>query len=222
MARLFVTARELNFISDITKEIIKDVVGQRVIFYPISAQKTKSHGVYGESMRKVFENPIILDALVDTNFQTETKMDQFGVDTQYRLEIFVQYRDILEKGLEVSIGDYFSFSEIFYEVTDLTYTRYIYGMPEHLDGIKMVGTRVRKSQFDVFPIGPTDISHTDPDAVQNLFEQQRGSSFTSEGETGDVRDLVRNGVLDSPLEGPREVSPRGGNPRSGSSFYDEE
>lgn len=222
MARLFVSARELNYISDITKEIIKDVVGQRVIFYPISAQKTKSHGVYGESMNKVFENPIILDALVDTNFQTETKMDQFGIDTQYRLEVFVQYRDILEKGLEVNIGDYFSFSEIFYEVTDLTYTRYIYGMPENLDGIKMVGTRLRKSQFDVFPIGPTDISHADPDAVQHTFQQQRGATLTAEGETGDVRDLVRNGVLDSPLGGPREVSPRGGTPQTGPAFYDEE
>ena len=35
MARLFITPRELNFISDITKEIIKDVVGQKVYYYPI-------------------------------------------------------------------------------------------------------------------------------------------------------------------------------------------
>lgn len=222
MARLFVTNRELNYISDLTKEIIKDVIGQKVYYYPISEKKTKTHAVYGESHQKVFDNPIILDAMVDTNFQTETKIDQFGIDTQYKLEIFVQYRDLLEKGLEVNIGDYFSFSEIFYEITDITFTRFIYGLPDHLDGIKMIGTRVRKSQFDVFPIGPTDIAHADADATQVIYQQQRGEAYNHEGETGDVRDLVKNGVLDKPLGGLRETSPRGGNPQAGPAFYDEE
>lgn len=222
MARLFVSQRELNYISDITKEIIKDVIGQKVYYYPISETKSQVHGVYNESIKKVFDNPIILDAIVDTNFQTDTKMDQFGIDTQYRLEIFVQYRDILEKGIQLSIGDYFSFSEIFYEISELNYTRYIHGMPDHLDGVKLVGTRVRKSQFDVYPIGPTDISHADPDAIQTLFEQQRGVTHNSDGPTGDVRDLVKNGTLEPPISPPREVSHRGGSAKTGSAFYDED
>jgi hypothetical protein len=221
MARLFVSQRELNYISDLTKEIIKDVIGQKVYYYPISEKKSRTHGVYGESLQKVFENPIILDALVDTNFQTETKIDQFGIDTQFRLEVFVQYRDILEKGIEISIGDVFSFSDIFYEVSDVTFNRYIYGMPDHLDGMKMVGTRIRKSQFDTFAIGPTDIAHSDDDAVQTMFQQQRGEAYNVDGETGDVRDLVKNEVLEKPLEGQRQVSLREDNSKTGSSFYDE-
>jgi hypothetical protein len=221
MARLFVSQRELNYISDITKEIIKDVIGQKVYYYPISEKKSRTHGVYGESLQKVFENPIILDALVDTNFQTETKIDQFGIDTQFRLEVFVQYRDILEKGIQISIGDVFSFSDIFYEVSDVTFNRYIYGMPDHLDGMKMVGTRIRKSQFDTFAIGPTDIAHSDDDAVQTMFQQQRGEAYNVDGETGDVRDLVKNEVLEKPLEGQRQVSLREDNSKTGSSFYDE-
>ena len=222
MARLFITHRELNFISDLTKEIIKDVIGQKIYYYPMSEEKTKTHGVYGEATRKVFNNPIIIDALVDTNFQTETKIDQFGVDTQYKLEVYVQYRDLLEKGLQLNIGDYFSFSEIFYEISDITFSRYIHGLPEHLDGIKIVGHRVRKSQFDTFPLGPTDIAHADADAVQDVFRQQRGVVNNEDGPTRDKRDMVANGVLDAPISGPKETSPRGDKTGAGPAFYDEE
>ena len=55
MGRLYITNREIDFINDITKELIKDVVGQIVIYYPISEEKTKTN-LYNESDQKVFEN----------------------------------------------------------------------------------------------------------------------------------------------------------------------
>ena len=222
MARLFITSRELNFISDITKEIIKDVIGQKIYYYPISELKTNTHAVYNESMKKVFDNPIIVDALVDNNFQTDTKINTFGIDTQYRVEVFVQHRDLIEKGVNVAIGDYFSFSDVFYEITERVFTRNIYGMPEHKDGIKLVGTRVRDSQFKALTIGPTDISRPEEDAVQDTFVQQRGFDSNEEGVTSDVRDLVKNGILDKPISGPRKVSPSGDKTGTGSAFYDED
>jgi hypothetical protein len=77
MARLFITQRELNFISDITKEIIKDVVGQKIYYYPVSEKKTKSHPVYNEALKKFYDNPIEIECLVDANFQQSTKIDKF-------------------------------------------------------------------------------------------------------------------------------------------------
>lgn len=230
MARLFITPREYNFISDITKEIIKDVVGQKIIYYPISEIKTKTHGVYNEALKKVFDNPIILDALVNNEFQSETKIDKFGVDAQYRIEVYLQHRDLVEKGIEVNIGDFFSFGENFYEITERNFMRNMYGAPEHKDGIRLIGVKSRQGLFDAPIIGPTDISYTDPDAVQTVFVQQRGKEKDeNENPTGDVRDLVKNGVLDEPLTGPKEVSPAGdGNSNTGSgfnkgsSFYDED
>lgn len=223
MARLFITHRELNFISDITKELIKDVVGQKIVYYPISEIKTKTHGVYNEALKKIFDNPIVLDALVDNNFQTETKIDKFGVDAQYKVEAFIQHRDLVEKGISVNIGDFFSFGENFYEITDRTFMRNIYGMPEHKDGVKLVGTKSRQGLFDAPINGPTDISYTDPDAVQETFVQQRGEEKDENGDpTGDVRDLVKSGVLDPPLTGKKEVSPSGDSTGAGSAFYDED
>jgi hypothetical protein len=225
VSRLFIGQREINFFSDITKEVIKDVVGQKIYYYPISETKTKSHGVYNESMQKVFDNPIAIDALVDAQYQTDTKISAFGVDQQYKLEVFVQYRDLVEKGINVSIGDFFSFSDIFYEITEETVMRNTYGLPEHRNGVKLVGTKAREGLFAAPIQGPTDITYTDADAVQKKFEQQRGRAENSEGPTGDVRELVKAGVLEPSLTGPKQVSEKGAisdDSHYGSAFYDDE
>jgi len=223
MSRLFITPREINFISDITKELIKDCVGQKIYYYSIS-NNTKSSEVYNESMDKIFDAPVIIDALVDNNFQSETTVDQFGTDSKYKIEVFIQYRDLIEKGIHIHIGDFFSFSDIFYEISDSTVMRNIYGLPEYKDGVKVTGIKARIGQFETKTIGPTDIKYTDEDAVQKTFVQQRGRKENNEGLTGDVRDLVKNGVLEPSIDGQREVSEQGAidnDVNHGSSFYDE-
>jgi len=223
MARLFITSREINFISDITKEIIKDVIGQKIIYYPISEIKTKTHDLYNEALKKVYDNPIILDALITSETQVETKVDKFGIDAQYKVEVYIQYRDLVEKNINVTLGDFFSFGENFYEIADRVFMRNIYGMPEHKNGIKLIGIKSRESLFVTSIIGPTDISYTDDDAVQKTFVQQRGKEKDENGDsTGDVRDLVKNGVLDAPLTGPKEISPQGNTASADSAFYDED
>jgi hypothetical protein len=70
--------------------------------------------------------------------------------------------------------------------------------------------------------GPTSEAYTDSDAVQDTFVQQRGYEHNNKGETGDVRELRKRGVLDDPISGPKEVSSRGDSTGVGSSFYDED
>ncbi len=70
--------------------------------------------------------------------------------------------------------------------------------------------------------GPTSESYSDPDAVQETFVQQRGFDKNKLGETGDIRQLRENGVLDKPISGPKEVSPKGDPRGVGSSFYGDE
>ena len=223
MPRLFVSPRELNFLSDITKELITDIVGQKIYYYPINEFKTKTHDLYQEALTKIYDNPIELNCLVDAQFHEQTKINQFGVDAQYRLEVFVQYRDLIDRGISISIGDCFSFSSLFYEITDVVTIKNIWGLAEHKDGVKITGTKARKSLFEAPVNGPTDYANTDPDAVQTTFVQQRGLPENKLGETNDVRALQETGVLEPPLTGAKEVSPLGntsGNDTK-SSFYDE-
>ncbi len=223
MSRLFLSQKDLNFISDITKEFMKDVVGQRIYYYPINELKTQTDSVYNEAVKKIFDKPIALDALVDAHFQTDTKIDKFGVDSQYKIEVFLHWRDLVDKGVKVAIGDFFSYSDVFYEVTENSFLRNIYGLPEHKDGIKIVGTKARDTQFKALVIGPTDISRPEADAVQTTFHQQRGRVVNAEGVTGDKRELQKEEILGEPISGPKEVSPRGDTTDSGSSsFYGED
>jgi hypothetical protein len=219
MPRLFVGDRELKFIADVTREFVKDVVGQKIYYYPISEAKTRVHDLYEEALQKVYDNPIAIDAIVDATFHEGTTIDTFGIDAAYRLEVFLQWRDLVEKGIDVCIGDFFSFSNNFYEITERQFIKNIYGMADQRDGVKVVGTKVRESQFKAPLIGATDIADTDGKREQ--FVQQRGFVENAEGPTNDVRELQRDGVLDQPLDGPREVSPRGDPNGKGSSFYDD-
>lgn len=219
MPRLFIGDRELKFIADITREYIKDVCGSVIYLYPISESKTLTHDVYLESLQKIYDNPIELDAIVSANFHEATTVNEFGMDAAYKIEVFVQWRDLVEKGIDVNFGDYFSFSSNFYEITERQFIGNIYGMADQRDGIRIVGTKVRESQFKAPLLGPTDIS--DVDGTQTSFIQQRGLVENAKGPTNDVRELVRDGVLDPPENGVREVSPRGDPNGKGSSFFDD-
>lgn len=223
MSRLFITPRELNFISDIAKEFIKDVVGQKIYYYPINELKTKMDNVYNEAVKKVFDNPIEVDALVNNDFQTDTRINQYGVDAQFKIEVYVQYRDLIDKGIALAIGDFFSFSDVFYEITEKSVMGNIYGLPEHKNGVKLIGTKSRQTLFKSAVLGPTDYGRPEADAVQTTFNQQRGDEIDASGRlTGDKRELQKDEILGKPLTGAKEVSPRGDDDHSGTSaFYDE-
>ena len=218
MARLFITPRELNLINDLSKEIVKDVIGQKIYYFPISEAKSKVHDIYEESPDKIFDEPIEIECLVKYNPQDITT-GRFGSEENYTIEVYMQSRDLLDKQIEILEGDFFSYGTLFFEVIKAPATDTIFGQIEHKRFITITGKQSRKGQFISQVFGPTSESYTDPDAVQETFVQQRGQAKNKLGETADVRDLQKNGVLDKPLTGPREVSPSGDNTGSGSSFY---
>lgn len=222
MARLFITPRELDFISDITKEIIKDVIGQKIYYYSINVLKTDVHDIYQEAPEKIFERPLQLEALVEF-LPEQVRTNKFGSEEIYDVKAWVHYRDLLDKGIKLSEGDFFSFGDIFFEVVKFTFDDIIYGEVEHATGYEILGKEARRSQFISKIFGPTDESYSDPDAVQDVFVQQRGWPTNKMGETGDVRDLQKKGVLERPITRPHEVSPRESSGRkAGSAFYSDE
>lgn len=220
MARLFITPREMNFINDIAKEVIKDVIGQKIYLFQISEIKSKVHDIYEESPDKVFESPIELDCLVKYEGQ-QIKTDRFGSEEYYTIEAYIQSRDLLDKGIEIMEGDFFSYGSTFFEVIKAPISQTIFGQIEYKRFVTISGRQARKDLFLAKIFGPTSEEYLDDDAVQDTFVQQRGFKENSLGKTGDVRDLQKNGVLDAPITGPKEVSSKGDDTNVGSSFYDE-
>ena len=221
MGRLFITPREIDFINDLTKELVKDVIGQKIYYFPISEIKSKVHDVYEESPDKVFENPIELDCLVKYEAE-EIKTNRFGSEAYYSLEVYIQSRDLLDKNIELLEGDFFSYGTTFFEVIKAPKSDTIFGQIEHKRYITITGKQSRKGLFVSKIFGPTSEKYLDSDAVQDTFVQQRGFKNNRLGETGDVRELQKKGVLDAPISKPREVSKTGDYTNVGSTFYDEE
>ena len=221
MARLFITPREISFINDLAKEIVKDVAGQKIYYYSISEIKTNIHDVYEESVDKIFDTPIEIDCFVKYQEQ-EIRTNQFGSEEFYNIECYIQQKDLLDKGIVVNEGDFFSFGSVFFEVIKAPVSSTVFGQIENGNFITVTGRQARKRQFLSKVFGPTSQKYTDPDAVQDTFVQQRGFESNKLGETGDIRELREKGVLTEPISGPKEVSKKGDRTGAGSSFYDEE
>lgn len=219
MSRLFITQREINFISDITKEVVSDVVGQKIYYFPISEIKTRVHDVYNESPEKVFDNPIELKCLVDSP-SNETEMNAFGPERLFKLEVFVQMRDIIDRGINIDLGDFVQYGSRMFEIEKVVQIRNIFGQVENNDGIKLVCNQSRESQFKAKFFGPTELQYSDPNAKQDTFVQTRGFDVVDDKETHDRRAMQENGVLDKPISGPARVN-HDKTPETGSTFYDE-
>jgi hypothetical protein len=220
MARLFITPREIDFISDITKEIIKDVVGQRVFYYHVREDVSEVHDVYEEAVEKIFDNPVEIDARIEWQ-DPETSTTNFGVDQFRSATAYFQYSDLLDKEIELEEGDFVSFGQFFYEILKINIDQIAFGQVEYPIGFKVELKQARKGIIDRRPLGPTEEIFTDEDAVQETFVQQRGFEENILGKTADKRKLVEQGKIDLPEEGPRQVSPKGDEGGFSSSFYDE-
>jgi hypothetical protein len=220
MARLFITPREIDFISDVTKEVIKDVAGQKVYYYRVREDLTDIHDVYEESPNKVFDPPIEIEARIEYEPE-EVRTNQFGHEEFYSISVFFHERDLLDRNIEVRSGDYFSYGDTFFEITSAIVETNAFGQIEHSIGTKVIGKQARIGQIDKPTLGPTSESYSDPDAVQDTFVQQRGLETNRLGETGDKRQLQEDGKLDKPISEPAEVSPKGDAAGINSSFYDE-
>jgi len=218
VSRLFITPREIDLISDLTKEVIKDVVGQKVYYYRVREDLSNVHDIYEESSEKVFDPPIEIEARVEYQ-PGEVITNRFGNEKVATINVFFHERDILDKELDIRIGDYFSYGDIFFEITSAAVETNVYGQVEHSIGTKVVGKQARMGQIDFTPLGPTSAGLEDPGSVQDEFVQQRGLAENSEGKTGDIRALQKKKKLDPPENGPTEISKKSDATSTESYFY---
>jgi hypothetical protein len=219
MARLFITPREVDFISDLTKELTKDVRGQKIYYYGVREDLTDVHDVYEEAREKVFNPPIEIEASVEWQ-PSKIATNRYGSEETYTISTYLHSRDLLDRDIVVKVGDYFSYGTEFYEITSALTEKQVYGQIEHNVGVKVTGVQARRGVIDNAANGPSSEEDADADAVQSEFVQQRGYAENKLGETADKRQLVDDGKLDPGLTGPKEVTKQGIEPTS--FFYGDE
>ena len=112
---LFGGSRDISLFRHINKELINNIIQQSVGYYKINLDKTSSN-LYGESLTKTYNDPILVNCLIERNAQAWTETE-FGADVTR--EINVRFlRDILvDIQLVPEVGDVMLWQENYYEIS---------------------------------------------------------------------------------------------------------
>ena len=124
---LFLGEKERDLVKQVNDEIIERVIGQTVLYFPISLTHTQFHPIYGEAIEKNFLPPVRVHALVKFD-GIETTTDTFGLDKKTKITVnFHRRRLTQDQNLFVREGDFIFYGGRFYEIMTANIPRQLFG-----------------------------------------------------------------------------------------------
>ena len=146
---LFVGKKEKDLVKQINDEVIERVVGQTVVYYPVSLENTNFHDLYGESVNKTFLDPVRVYAMVKYVSQTTTT-GPLGVDRIEKISVAFHKRRLTEdQNLFVREGDYLQYGDRLYEILTLEEPKWLFGQVESSFEIAAQCVRAREGLVNV-------------------------------------------------------------------------
>jgi len=146
---LFTGEKERNLVKQVNDELIERVIGQQILYYPISLEHTNFHPLYGEAIEKTFLPPIRVYALVKWEELQTSWMGNVGIDKKAAINIHFHKRRLTEdQDLYVRVGDFVSYGEIYYEIVNLSEPKQLFGQPQHRMEISAKCIRAREGLFN--------------------------------------------------------------------------
>ncbi len=145
---LFTGKKERDLVKQINDEVTERVIGQQILYYPISIEETNFHPIYGEAMNKTFMNPVRVYALVEWQGY-ETQTTNLGVDRLSKIVVHFHKRRLTEdQDLFVREGDFVLYGETFYEIATLNEPKRIFGQKDHMMEITAECIKAREGLFN--------------------------------------------------------------------------
>lgn len=145
---LFTGKKEKDLVKQVNDEVIERVVGQSIVYYPISLEHTQFHEIYGEAVQKNFLDPIRVYAMVKYNSESTTTTP-LGVDRIEKITVSFHKRRLTEdQNVFVREGDFVQYGEHFYEILTLSEPNWLYGQVESRFEITAECVRAREGLFN--------------------------------------------------------------------------
>ena len=145
---MFLGAAERNLVKQVNDELIERVIGQGIIYYPVSMKHTNYHPLYGEAIHKSFLSPIKVNALISWEGDT-TNTTNLGIDRRSSITINFHKRRLTEdQDLKVQEGDFVLYGNLFYEIVTLSQPRELFGQVDHKMEIAAKCIRARDGVFE--------------------------------------------------------------------------
>lgn len=145
---LFLGEKERNLVKQVNDELIERVIGQTIIYYPVSRELTEYHPIYGEAIKKTFLSPVHINALVDWE-GSKTTTEAYGIDRLTSINIKFHRRRLIEdQDLYVREGDFVLYGDTFYEIVSLNESKRLFGQIDHKFEIQAKCIKARESIFN--------------------------------------------------------------------------
>ena len=111
---LFGGSRDISLFNSLGKELINDIIQSEVGYYKFALEKTTSN-VYGESVGKMYYEPVRIACLMQREDQTWSS-DDFGSDVDQTFNFRFLKEELKDINLVPEVGDILLFRNNFYEV----------------------------------------------------------------------------------------------------------
>ena len=111
---LFGKQRDINLFHTINSELLKDIIQTEVAYYKFALEQTTTN-VYGESMGKVYYEPMKIACLIDREDEVWSS-DDFGSDLNQSVVFSFLKNELQDINLIPEVGDILLFRNNFYEV----------------------------------------------------------------------------------------------------------
>jgi hypothetical protein len=122
---LFGGSRDISLFNTVSKELINDIIQTEVGYYKFALEKTTSN-IYGESMGKMFYEPVRIACLMNKEDQTWSS-DDFGSDVDQTFDFRFLKQELRDINLVPQVGDILLFKNNFYEIDSKVENQLILG-----------------------------------------------------------------------------------------------
>ena len=145
---LFLGEKERNLVKQVNDELIERVIGQTIIYYPISLEYTNFHTLYQEAIEKTFLPPIRVMALIEWE-GTATTTTNYGIDKTGTIQIHFHKRRLSEdQDLYVQEGDFVLYGQTLYEIITVGQPREMFGQTNHKVEVSAMCIQARSGVFN--------------------------------------------------------------------------
>jgi len=161
---LFTGRKESNLVKQVNDEVLERVVGQQVVYFPISVPNSDFHELYGEAINKTFLPPIHVFAAVEWK-GSETTTTSYGIDRKSAIDVKFHKRRLTEdQNLFVREGDFVLYGSILYEIITVGQPKLLFGKIDEKFEIVASCIRAREGTFRLSEVEGT-VSDFDLDSV---------------------------------------------------------
>ena len=161
---LFTGKKETNLVKQVGDELLERVVGQQVVYFPVSLGNSDFHPLYGESINKTFLPPVHVFAAVEWK-GSETTTTNFGIDKKSAIDVKFHKRRLTEdQNLFVREGDFVLYGKILYEIVNIGQPRLLFGKIDEKYEVIASCIRAREGTFRLSEV-PGVVSDFELDSV---------------------------------------------------------